>query len=72
MALITTSEASGAVRLRVPLDPSPGNGLREKSYVMCDKIVSHLPDRVKGRIGRIDGAALDAVDRGLRIWLGLI
>ncbi|MBN9061070.1 MAG: hypothetical protein BGP06_00905 [Rhizobiales bacterium 65-9] len=71
MALITTTQSEARL-FRVEVSPTAENGLRAPSFVMCDKVVSHLPDRVRARIGALDPEQVTRVDEGLRIWLGLI
>ncbi|MCA9519225.1 MAG: type II toxin-antitoxin system PemK/MazF family toxin [Myxococcales bacterium] len=68
---LLTSELIAAPLFRVPITPSPENGLLEPSHVMVDKLVSAPRDRLGPRIGRASSEVLRRVDEALRTWLGL-
>ena len=53
-------------RLRVRIDPAPGNGLSKSSHVMIDKAMSLPLDRLENRIGAVTAAQLDAIPASLR------
>jgi mRNA interferase MazF len=56
---------------RVPISPSPENGLEAPSFVMIDKIASISRQRVRRVFGQLAQDEISAVDRALRIWLEL-
>ena len=58
-------------RLRVRIDPAPGNGLSKSSHVMIEKAMSLPLDRLENRIGAVTAAQLDAISASLREWLDL-
>jgi len=66
-----TSDIVDAPLFRLTLPPGARTGLREVSQVMIDKVVSVPRGSIAGEIGECDGRELDAVDDGLRRWLGL-
>ena len=66
-----TSDSTFAPLFRVPIEPSSGNGLRQKSYVMADKIGSIPKTRIQTRIGRLDAPDLSALDHAVLVFLGL-
>lgn len=66
-----TSDIVDAPLFRLTLPPGPRTGLRQASQVMIDKIVSVPRSSITEEIGECDGRELDAVDDGLRRWLGL-
>jgi mRNA interferase MazF len=69
--LRVTSELVAAPFIRIPVAPNAENGLRKPSQIMIDKAVTVPRTRLGARIGRIDAATLQAVERSLRSFLGL-
>ena len=65
-----TTDPTSAL-FRVPIEPAPGNGLRKRSYVMTDKIVSVPRTRLRDRVGRLGGADLVGLGRTVFVFLGL-
>ena len=70
MALIT-SDLMWLPGLRVPVEPSPANGLRRLSDIMIDLLVTVPRARVGGVVGTIEPEVMSQVDRALRLFLGL-
>ena len=66
-----TSDIVDAPLFRLTLLPGPRTGLMQVSQVMLDKLVSVPRGAITGEIGECDSRELDAVDDGLRRWLGL-
>ena len=66
-----TSDCVDAPLFRLTLPPGARTGLNSVSQVMIDKIVSVPRAAVSGEIGECDAGELDAVEDGLRRWLGL-
>jgi mRNA interferase MazF len=60
---------------RLPLRPivevSPGNGLREQSQIMTDKMLALRSDRIRAVLGSIDASIGEEIDRALLLLLGL-
>jgi len=52
------------------LEPGPG-GLRRRSFVLIDQVRTVDKRRVRKVFGRIGDESLDAIDSGLRLFLGL-
>lgn len=70
LCLFTTYD-SQEIKTRVPISPSPENGLIKDSYVMTDKIVT-VDKRILGeRIGILSKADMQSVSEQLKIILGL-
>jgi mRNA interferase MazF len=65
-----TSDRLNQEVFRIVLEPSEGNGLRQRSQVMIDKVTT-LP-RVKAGsfIGRVSAEDMALVDRALAAFLG--
>ena len=58
--------------IRLPVDPSPENGLRAPSFVMVDKAMSIRADRLGPPIGRLATADMTRVNRALALFLGIV
>jgi mRNA interferase MazF len=70
VALITTT-LLGAPNTRPRIAPSAGNGLREESEVMIDKIQPVRRAKVGAVIGRLNNDDMDRVTRSLATFLGI-
>lgn len=66
-----TSDCVDAPLFRLPLPPGPRTGLKAVSQVMIDKVVSVPRTSIGAEIGECTSAEIDALDQGLRGWLGL-
>jgi mRNA interferase MazF len=66
----TTGETD-APFARLPIEPSPANGLRFASRLMVDKITTVSKSKLGHLIGRLDEADLSRLNRHLKIFLGL-
>jgi mRNA interferase MazF len=68
--LISGAEANAPL-LRVPVQPTTGNGLRKPSQVMIDKAMSVKRERLAPPFGRLDDDTMIAVTRSLAVFLGI-
>ena len=66
-----TRDPTDAPLLRVPVEPSPANGLRTLSRLMVDKITTVPKDRLGNRIGRLAAADVVRLNRAILVFLGL-
>lgn len=66
-----TSDCVDAPLFRLTLPPGSRTGLKSVSQVMIDKIVSVPRTAISAEIGECDVREIEAVDDGLRRWLGL-
>ena len=57
--------------IRLTVQPTRQNGLREASQVMVDKAMSVKRDRLGPTFGRLDGDTMLSVTRSLAVFLGL-
>ena len=69
--LLLTSTRVEAPLIRIDVAPSADNGLRQPSQVMIDKAVTVRTERLGAPFGRLDDAALVAVNRALALFLGI-
>lgn len=69
---LLTADLIDAPLFRVRIDPSAGNGLRQPSDVMADKVLTVPRDALAAKpFGRLSAGDLERVDGALRLWLGL-
>lgn len=66
-----TSDPTEIPLLRIPLDPNDSNGLDAPSSIMLDKITTMPRSKIGERIGKVSGAEMLALSRGLVVFLGL-
>lgn len=66
-----TADPTSARIFRVGIEPGSGNGLRERSYAMTDKIASIPKSRVRHRLGRLDDGDIASLNRAVLVFLGL-
>jgi mRNA interferase MazF len=69
--LLLSSELVAAPLIRLTLEPSATNGLRQPSQIMIDKAMSVRRERIGSVIGRADAETMVAVNRSLALFLGL-
>lgn len=68
---LLTGEEVDAPLLRVGIDPTPANGLRQPSWIMVEKI-STVPRRKLGPVfGRLADTDMARLNRSLAVFLGL-
>lgn len=66
-----TSDAQDLPMFRIPVLPSPENGLSVPSQVMADKVMAISRRRISRVIGRLNADDMTRVDRALRLCLQL-
>lgn len=69
--LPVTSTEVRAPFIRLPVEPSAGNGLHGPSFVMIDKATSVRTERLGAAFGRLDDADMMRVNRALALFLGI-
>ena len=70
VALLTSTHVDAPL-LRILIEPSPTNGLRQRSYVMIDQIFSARTRRIGDVIGHLSDADLVPVNRALAVFVGI-
>ena len=66
-----TSELRDTPLFRITIEPSPENGLRQRSQIMIDKIHTVPRGKLGPRLGRLSDDEQIAVNRSLMLFLGL-
>ncbi|PZA09759.1 type II toxin-antitoxin system PemK/MazF family toxin [Rhodopseudomonas palustris] len=67
-----TTELRDVPAIRIPVEPTPDNGLVQRSQIMLDKITAVARRRVGPRIGSLSTNDMAAVNRALAIFLGIV
>jgi mRNA interferase MazF len=67
---VTTADIPAPL-LRLTVEPSEANGLRQKSQIMIDKISTTRRDKVGPAFGHLDEATMVSVTRGLAVFFGI-
>ena len=68
---LLTSMALDVRLIRVPVEPSEGNGLRMRFYIMVDQVFSARPHRIGQVFGHLDDADMIAVNRAPALFMGI-
>ena len=66
-----TSDPTEAPLFRLPVEPTPENGLTSTSRLMVDKITTVAKRRLGRPIGRIGDEDLVRLNRAMAVFLGL-
>jgi len=65
------STAAHNVPVHVAVDPTETNGLRTRSYVLCEQILTISRERLDAYIGEVDVQTMEQVDAVLKRILAL-
>lgn len=66
-----SSDVQEKLPLRPIIEARSSNGLRLRSQIMTDKMISLRHDRIRSVIGHIDSKTSEELDRALLVMLGL-
>jgi mRNA interferase MazF len=66
-----TSDVTPDLPIRPTVEANPTNGLRIRSQIMTDKLLTLRRDRVRRVFGKLDAKTSDQLDRALLVVLGL-
>jgi len=66
-----TTDPTEAPLIRLAIEPTAANGLREPSSIMVDKITTVQRARLAGRIGRLSDEDMVRLGRAIVVFLGL-
>lgn len=66
-----TTDPTEAPLLRLVITPADGNGLREVSRVMIDKITTVPKSKLGAQVGRMADEDMLRLNRGVVVFLGL-
>jgi len=68
--LLVTSTLIDAPLIRLTIEPTPENGLRSRSQIMVDKIMTVRRDKLGEPFGHVDEDTTIAVNRAMALFLG--
>lgn len=68
--LLVTSTLVDAPLIRLTIEPTPENGLRSRSQIMVDKIMTVRRDKLGAPFGHVDEDTTIAVNRAMALFLG--
>lgn len=71
LVCLVTSTLVDAPLFRLTVEPTAGNGLKEISQIMVDKITTLRRDRLGDPIGTLDDEAVLRLGRSLALFIGL-
>jgi mRNA interferase MazF len=66
-----TGDPTAAELLRIPIGPTPTNGLKGPSRLMVDKITTVAKSKMGRKIGRLDDEDVVRLNRAVVVFLGL-
>jgi mRNA interferase MazF len=66
-----TTDPTDAPLFRLPIEPSPGNGLRTVCRLMVDKITTVGKAKVGARVGRLADEDMVRLNRAVLVFLGI-
>jgi mRNA interferase MazF len=66
-----TSDLTPHLPIRPTVEASSTNGLRIRSQIMTDKLLTLRRDRIRRVLGKLDAKTSDQLDRALLVVLGL-
>jgi mRNA interferase MazF len=66
-----TTNPTDAPLIRIPIEPSPLNGLEQPSKLMVDKVTTMPRDSLRDQLGRLPEDDLIRLNRALIVFLGL-
>ena len=69
--VVAISTKGKPVPFHVPVDPSSGNGLKKKSYVKAEQLLTISKDRLVERIGLLEKELLVQVEEAIKLVLEL-
>ena len=69
--MLTTTVRPDQPVIRITIDPSPANGLRQRSQIAIDKITTQPVERITKVIGQASDATMADVTRALALFLGV-
>lgn len=70
VCLLTTTQIEAPL-IRLALEPSPANGLQQRSYLMVDKIVTVRRKQIDQRVGELAAEDMVRLNRAVLVFLGL-
>ena len=70
--VVAVSTAAHEVPVHVAMEPSSTNGLRQRSYALCEQLLTVSRERLEAYIGELDVVTMSRVDGALKRILQLV
>ena len=71
VVLLISGTLVDAPLIRITVQPTSGNGLRNTSQVMVDKVMAVKRDKLDQAIGKLEDETMVSVTRSLALFLGI-
>lgn len=68
---LLTSKLVDAPLIRILVEPTETNGLKNPSHIMIDKLYTTSREKIGGVLGHLDAKILLEVERALVVFLGI-
>lgn len=72
LCLLTSDEDEPSGLPRVVIEPTPANGLRRRSQIMVEKLISARRSKCGKVMGRVEKEVLDEINAALALVVGLL
>ena len=69
--VVTLSTKGLPVATHIPVEPDASNGLREKSWVKCEQVLTISKHRLDQQWGHLSAAAMSKVESAVKTALGM-
>ena len=69
--VVAVSTRGKPVPFHVPVEPSPGNGLKRRSYVKAEQLLTISKERLVECIGVLEGEVMAQVEEAVKLVLEL-
>jgi len=69
--VLTLSTMGLPVATHIPIEPDASNGLREKSWVKCEQILTISKQRLHQKWGSLSSVDLSRVEAAVKVALGM-
>lgn len=70
--VVAISRSGRSVPTHVVLEPDTDNGLKERSYVKCEQLVTISKDRLDAYVGTVNAETMQEVNQALKRVLALL
>lgn len=67
-----TTDPADATLLRILVQPTQSNGLRDISRIMVDKITTVPKSKIRAHVGQLENDNMMLLNRALLVFLGII
>lgn len=67
-----TTHPQTVAYVRLPVEPTAGNGLKARSWVMIDKIQGLPRTKIGGQVGQLTDEQMGEVGEALALFLGIV